>query len=50
MTAAPRRTAFTLIELIYDATNGTVSFGNIYRTGGAAEPADNFFAAAAQGR
>lgn len=35
------------INLIYDPTNGTISFGSIYRTGGSASASDNY--AAGQG-
>ncbi|HOE96230.1 MAG TPA: hypothetical protein PK847_06550, partial [Candidatus Sumerlaeota bacterium] len=34
---------------IYDPTNGTVSFGNIYKVGGETGPGDNFFGALAGG-
>jgi len=30
--------------LQYDPTNGTVSFGSIYRTGGTASPSSNYAA------
>ena len=34
------------INLIYDATNGTVSFGSIYRVGGSASPSPTYAAGA----
>ena len=36
-------------DLLYDPTNGTVSFGNIYKVGGETGPGDNFFGALAGG-